>query len=122
MDGSVEPGTIGVPHAFGSSYPFVRHYQCAKARLLRRRTARRHVDARVLRFRNGELTLDHTILMGIVNVTPDSFSDAGRFSDPKKAIAHAVHLADDGAELLDIGGESTRLVAEPVPAAEVWRR
>ena len=77
---------------------------------------------RVLRFRDGEIALDHTVLMGIVNVTPDSFSDGGRFLDPAAAVDHAVRLADDGAEILDVGGESTRPGAEPVPADEEWRR
>ena len=53
--------------------------------------------------------------MGIVNVTPDSFSDGGAFEDPDEAIAHALTLVDDGAEILDIGGESTRPGAAPVP-------
>jgi len=52
--------------------------------------------------------------MGVVNVTPDSFSDGGKFTDPEAAIAHALQLAEDGAEILDIGGESTRPGAEPV--------
>ena len=56
-------------------------------------------------------------LMGIVNVTPDSFSDGGSFEDPDAAIAHALMLAHDGAEILDIGGESTRPGAAPVPEA-----
>lgn len=54
--------------------------------------------------------------MGIVNVTPDSFSDGGRFLDREAAIAHGNRLAREGADLLDIGGESTRPGAEPVPA------
>lgn len=49
-----------------------------------------------------------TLLMGIVNVTPDSFSDGGRYLEPEKAVEHALKLLDDGADLLDIGGESTR--------------
>jgi dihydropteroate synthase len=61
-------------------------------------------------------------VMGIVNVTPDSFSDGGSFQDPDEAIAHALALVDDGAAILDIGGESTRPGAEPVPAdAELAR-
>lgn len=54
------------------------------------------------------LRLDRPRIMGIVNVTPDSFSDGGKWSDPTKAIDHAVQLALEGAEILDIGGESTR--------------
>jgi dihydropteroate synthase len=56
-------------------------------------------------------------LMGIVNVTPDSFSDGGSFPDAASAIAHALQLAREGAEILDIGGESTRPGAAPVPEA-----
>ena len=49
-----------------------------------------------------------TLIMGIVNVTPDSFSDGGHFLDPEKALAHALRLLDEGADIVDIGGESTR--------------
>ena len=56
--------------------------------------------------------------MGIVNVTPDSFSDGGRFIDPTAALAHARRLIAEGADILDIGGESTRPGAEPVAEAE----
>ena len=56
-------------------------------------------------------------LMGIVNVTPDSFSDGGSFLDAGRAIAHALELAEQGAAILDIGGESTRPGAAPVPEA-----
>ncbi len=57
-------------------------------------------------------------LMGIVNVTPDSFSDGGLFLDPGRAVEHARRLVDEGAELLDVGGESTRPGAGAVSAAE----
>jgi dihydropteroate synthase len=60
--------------------------------------------------------------MGIVNVTPDSFSDGGRFLDPDAAVAHAINLANAGADVLDVGGESTRPGAAPVPADEEHRR
>ena len=60
--------------------------------------------------------------MGIVNVTPDSFSDGGDWHDPNRAVARALQLAADGADILDIGGESTRPGAEPVPLAEELRR
>ncbi len=60
--------------------------------------------------------------MGIVNVTPDSFSDGGSFLDVDAAIAHARALVAEGAQILDIGGESTRPGAEPVPADEELRR
>jgi dihydropteroate synthase len=61
-------------------------------------------------------------IMGIVNVTPDSFSDGGEFLDPDRAIAHGEHLAEEGADLLDVGGESTRPGAEAVSADEELRR
>src|ERR671934_551934 len=61
-------------------------------------------------------------VMGVVNVTPDSFSDGGRFLDPDAAVAHALRLAEEGADILDFGGESTRPGAEPVPADEERRR
>ncbi len=60
--------------------------------------------------------------MGIVNVTPDSFSDGGKFLDPARAVAHARALIAQGAEILDIGGESTRPGAAPVDEAEEMRR
>lgn len=61
-------------------------------------------------------------LMGIVNVTPDSFSDGGRFLDPAAAIEHGLRLADEGADLLDVGGQSTRPGTPPVDADEELRR
>jgi len=66
---------------------------------------------------NGrELALDRPRIAGIVNVTPDSFSDGGKFLDTDKAIEHALALVDEGADLIDIGGESTRPGAEAVDA------
>lgn len=62
------------------------------------------------------------LLMGIVNVTPDSFHDGGRFAIADAAVAHARRLVEEGADLLDIGGESTRPGAQPVPADEELRR
>ncbi len=61
-------------------------------------------------------------IMGVVNVTPDSFSDGGLFLDPKAAGAHGLALAAEGADVLDVGGESTRPGAEPVAADEELRR
>jgi dihydropteroate synthase len=60
--------------------------------------------------------------MGIVNMTPDSFSDGGRLADAPTAIAHALKLREDGADILDVGGESTRPGAAPVPADEEMGR
>jgi dihydropteroate synthase len=62
------------------------------------------------------------LIMGIINVTPDSFSDGGQHLEPNRAIEHALHLAAEGADILDVGGESTRPGAEPVPEAEELRR
>lgn len=64
------------------------------------------------------LRLDRPRLMGIVNVTPDSFSDGGRHATAEAAIAHALQLVDEGADILDIGGESTRPGAEPVSVGQ----
>ncbi len=60
--------------------------------------------------------------MGIVNVTPDSFSDGGQFLDPESAVEHGLELAAQGAAILDVGGASTRPGAEPVPLADELRR
>lgn len=62
------------------------------------------------------------LLMGIVNVTPDSFSDGGLWLDPTKAVEHALQLVEDGADILDIGGESTRPGSEAVSLEEELRR
>jgi dihydropteroate synthase len=66
--------------------------------------------------------LRRPLVMGIVNVTPDSFSDGGRHADAGAAVAHGLALVAAGADILDVGGESTRPFAEPVDAAEEWRR
>ena len=68
------------------------------------------------------LDLGRPLVMGVVNVTPDSFSDGGFYLDPVEAIAHARRLIDEGADLLDIGGESSRPGAPGVPADEESRR
>src|SRR4051812_25502169 len=61
-------------------------------------------------------------VMGIVNVTPDSFSDGGRLHAPDDAVAHAIRLVDEGADILDVGGESSRPGAEPVSLEEELSR
>jgi dihydropteroate synthase len=66
--------------------------------------------------------LDRTLVMGVVNVTPDSFSDGGEWFDPDRAIAHGLQLRAQGADLLDVGGESTRPGAARVPQDEELRR
>ncbi|MBI3312335.1 MAG: dihydropteroate synthase [Candidatus Omnitrophica bacterium] len=65
---------------------------------------------------------ERTLVMGILNVTPDSFSDGARFLDPRKAVAHALRMEKEGADLIDIGGESTRPGAPAVPVREELRR
>ena len=72
--------------------------------------------------KDQRLVLDHPLIMGIVNVTPDSFFDGGRFYDPQQAVAHAVKLVEEGADLLDIGAESTRPGALSVDEEEEHRR
>ncbi len=72
--------------------------------------------------RSGEIVLDRTQVMGVLNVTPDSFSDGDRYFEPATAIRRGVEIADEGAALIDIGGESTRPRSDPVPAEEEWRR
>ena len=71
-----------------------------------------------LRAGRFSLALDRPLIMGVVNVTPDSFSDGGRFLDTGRAIAHARRLIEEGADILDLGGESTRPGAAPVSARE----
>jgi dihydropteroate synthase len=73
----------------------------------------------------GEAVLElgaSTKIMGILNVTPDSFSDGGRYVDPDQAVRHALQMVQDGADLIDIGGESTRPGYEPISAEEELRR
>ncbi len=77
----------------------------------------------ILRARQFEFIFPRpALVMGVVNVTPDSFSDGGKFYSPAKAVAHALELVAQGAEILDIGGESTRPGAKPVSEVEELRR
>jgi dihydropteroate synthase len=80
-----------------------------------------HTDRWTLRSRTLAFSR-RPLLMGIVNVTPDSFSDGGRFFDSGAAIAHGLELAAQGADLLDVGGESTRPYSQPIDADEELRR
>jgi dihydropteroate synthase len=75
-----------------------------------------------LQCRDRVLSLDRTLIMGVLNVTPDSFSDGGLWFDEKDAIAHGREMIEQGAGIIDVGGESTRPGAAPVPAAEELRR
>jgi dihydropteroate synthase len=76
----------------------------------------------ILRCGRFELPLERPLVMGVVNVTPDSFYDGGRHFDPSAAVAHARRLVEEGADLLDVGGESTRPGAAPVTAEEELAR
>ena len=76
----------------------------------------------ILRCGRFELGLERPLVMGVVNVTPDSFSDGGKFLDAQAAVAHARRLREEGADLVDVGGESTRPGAAPVPVEEELRR
>jgi dihydropteroate synthase len=75
-----------------------------------------------LRARGRSISLDHPIVMGILNVTPDSFSDGGLWLDPSAAVAHGREMAAHGAAIIDVGGESTRPDAIPVAEEEEIRR
>ena len=76
----------------------------------------------VLKLGRYSLTLERPLIMGVVNVTPDSFSDGGRFFGTQQALEHARVLIEEGADILDIGGESSRPAAEPVGLDEELRR
>ena len=84
--------------------------------MLEPKTLTRQAKGRLIEFPNRPL------IMGVVNVTPDSFYDGGRYLDIEGAVAHAVQLVEEGADLLDIGAESTRPGADVVNEAEERRR
>ncbi len=78
---------------------------------------------RVLHCRGRELILgERTLVMGILNVTPDSFSDGGKYDQVDVAIRHALRMVEEGADIIDVGAESTRPTATPVPAEEEMHR
>ena len=85
---------------------------------LGRLLAARAEPARTWAIKGGELSLDKPVIIGIVNVTPDSFSDGGQLPSADAAIAHGERLMADGSRLLDVGGESTRPGAAAVPVSE----
>jgi dihydropteroate synthase len=83
------------------------------------------VDDHAIRWHVGSRTLEcgpRTLVMGILNVTPDSFSDGGRFLDHEAAVTHGVLMAEDGADILDVGGESTRPGSDPVSVEDELER
>jgi len=73
-------------------------------------------------FPDRQMILSRAHIMGVVNVTPDSFSDGGMFHEQDTAIKHALRLVEEGADIIDVGGESTRPGSSSVPADEEWRR
>ena len=88
-----------------------------------RSDASRSVAALVLATRHGSIDMSRrTIIMGIVPVTQDAFSDGGRYMDPARAVAHGQEMAGEGADIIDVGGESTRPGAQPVSADEEMAR
>jgi dihydropteroate synthase len=76
----------------------------------------------LLKCANQTLALEEPVVMGVVNVTPDSFSDGGKFARTEEAVAHGLRLAEEGAAIVDIGGESTRPGAHAVTPEEELRR
>jgi len=80
-------------------------------------------DALLLRTSRREIAIGgHTVVMGVINTTPDSFSDGGQYASPQKAIEAGIRMAGEGAEILDIGGESTRPGSDPVSVEEELKR
>jgi dihydropteroate synthase len=71
-----------------------------------------------LRCKDAYLSLDRSLVMGVLNVTPDSFSDGGLWLDAERAVKHGLDMIDEGAAIVDVGGESTRPGAEPVSEAD----
>ncbi len=84
--------------------------------MFRRKRFRLHLRSRTL------ILGERTLVMGVLNITPDSFSDGGKYLDSETAIARGLQLEQDGADILDIGGESTRPGATPITAEEELRR
>jgi dihydropteroate synthase len=81
------------------------------------------LDSFPLRTSRREVILgERTMIMGILNVTPDSFSDGGKFTVPELAVEEGIRMAEEGADMIDIGGESTRPGSDPVPKEEELRR
>ena len=75
------------------------------------------------KLKQRELNLgERTLIMGVLNVTPDSFSDGGLYADPERAYARAMELEEQGADILDIGAESTKPESQRIPEGEELRR
>ncbi len=75
-----------------------------------------------LRIKDRDLPLNRTLVMGVLNVTPDSFSDRGQYVRPEEAIKRAEEIAEEGADLLDVGAESTRPGSDPLSHEKEWKR
>src|SRR6202021_3106152 len=102
---SAEKKTVSVLSAFGLGRP-----------LYMRRTF-------FWKLKQREIPLgERTAVMAVLNVTPDSFSDGGRYTDPDRAFARAVEMEEQGGDIIDIGAESTRPGASPISASEELRR
>jgi dihydropteroate synthase len=75
------------------------------------------------KLRDRSLTLgERTLIMGVLNVTPDSFSDGGKYQDPDRAFARAIEMEEEGADIIDVGAESTRPGSQRIPEGEELRR
>src|SRR5436190_3457067 len=75
------------------------------------------------KLKDRELRLgERTLMLGVLNVTPDSFSDGGKYLDPDRAYARALQMEEEGADIIDIGGESTRPDSKRISADEEWQR
>ncbi len=118
------------PPKFHSSLTSVASVKGARALAGRQRIRGNHLESSMkaengwlLTTRHGQIDISRrTAVMGVLNVTPDSFSDGGKFLDSGKAVAQGIALAQEGADILDIGGESTRPGATPVTAQEEMDR
>src|SRR5271169_734737 len=84
--------------------------------MFRRKRFRLHLRSRTL------VLGERTLVIGVLNITPDSFSDGGAFRDSEEAVARALQIEHDGADILDIGGESTRPGATPISSDQELRR
>lgn len=114
-------GKAGV-RAWRANLGEVREWAEAKGGPIAKRIARLEANLTCARAPFAGVCLDHPHLFGVLNVTPDSFSDGGDYADPDRAIAHGAFLAQAGAAIVDIGGESTRPGAEPVSIEEELAR
>jgi len=76
----------------------------------------------LLKFQDKGMKIERTLVMGVLNVTPDSFSDGGLYHEPEAAIQRAKEMAMEGADIIDIGGESSRPFSQPISAEEEWGR